>query len=120
MKRMDFYVQVVLMGTLVLSTFATFWELPLQGLRLVSMAVLGLWQPCSAVFTAMSNMGNLTATALKRYWVMVLLALSVFGCASLFRVHFQHLAYLFMGISAVYYLVFTQQFAFYKREKALW
>lgn len=121
MKRIDFYVQLVLLATLLLSLLASFVELSFVGLRWLSLFSLGLWQPCSAAITALCNMGNVSVSrALMGYWLMLGFAIGVLVWVRLLGLHFQHLAYFFMGIAAVYYLIFTQQFAFYKREKALW
>lgn len=121
MKRIDFYVQMILATALLGSMLATYTELPLMGIKVASFSVLGIWQICSALLATLNNEGNyLEVIALRRYWTLAVSILLLWAVARWFTLQVHPILYLLIGLLEVYYLMLTQRFAFYRKNKALW
>lgn len=117
MKKIDYYIQLVLLNTTILATLFININSQISTCAKISCTLLVIWQSISALVQIFKQFKtNIEKEKLKNYWSLVLsqaIVATVYGPT--------HPIFLALLASAsLYYLSFTHKLVHFKREKALW
>lgn len=117
MKKIDYYIQLVLLGMVILVILCIHLNWQMNACIKSSCILIVIWQSISALFHTFKQFKtNIEKEKLKKYWSLVLsqaIVATVYGPT--------HPIFLALLASAsLYYLSFTHKLVHFKREKALW